>query len=368
MPLTSLEFLVLCIVVAGGIPVALVILWRRASRDTRWPLSLLIAGVLAAQLAAVVAVAVHVNREHGFYPDWPSLFGAQVLAPPVEPKKSEASQRSAASNRAFLPAASGTGRYRRTILKGPKSDISQTVMTWLPPGYDDHRNAGTVFPVVMVLGGAQVHIPFVVDRIDFARTATTEIRSGRMAPFVAVFPEINVALPVETECTDYPGSTQAYTWLNQDVRNWATQTLRVSADARHWGVVGWSTGGYCAALLHLRNPERFGAAASVEGYFTPDPSGSTGNLRQLLEQNETLAQESSPQWLIEHRRPKTVHLLVMTSNSDPQSRRQGLEFLARERDVPGIQAYLVPNVGHSLSAYRAVLGPILVWLGSLTDA
>ena len=57
----------------------------------------------------------------------------------------------------------------------------------------------------MVLGGAQVHIPYVVNRLDFAKTASKEIRSGRVAPFVAVFPEINVALPVETECTNYPG-------------------------------------------------------------------------------------------------------------------------------------------------------------------
>ncbi|MHB1475334.1 MAG: hypothetical protein ACYCV4_17270, partial [Dermatophilaceae bacterium] len=74
---------------------------------------------------------------------------------------------------------------------------------------------------MMVLGGAGVHIAYVVQRLDFARVASEEIRTGRMAPFVAVFAEINVALPVDTECTDYPGSTQAFTWLDQDVRNWA---------------------------------------------------------------------------------------------------------------------------------------------------
>lgn len=80
---------------------------------------------------------------------------------------------------------------------------------------------------------------------------------------MAAFLEIKVALPVETGCTDYPGSTQAFTWLNQDVRNWATSTLRVTADSRRWSVMSWSTRGYCAALLHLPDPERFGAAASV---------------------------------------------------------------------------------------------------------
>jgi len=373
LPLTSLRFLALCIGLAVSVPVALVILWRRAPRSSRWALPAVLVGVLVAQGAAVAAVAVNVNRDYGFYPTWSSLFGAQVVAPPVVTKATRLGLNSVArSSRPFLPVTSGsaseTGRYERITLKGTRSGISQTVMTWLPPQYHDRRYAQTRFPVVMVLGGAQVHIPYVVNRLDFAKTASKEIRSGRVAPFVAVFPEINVSLPVESECTDYPGSTQAYTWLNEDVRNWATGALRVATDARQWSVMGWSTGGYCATLLHLRNPERFGAAASVEGYFTPEPSWNTGNLGQLLKQNQTLAQESSAEWLIEHRRPRSVHLLVMTSNKDPQSRPQALEFLRRERNVPGIQPYVVANLGHSLDAYRAVLAPILGWLAAVADA
>jgi pimeloyl-ACP methyl ester carboxylesterase len=183
-----------------------------------------------------------------------------------------------------------------------------------------------------------------------------------------VFPEINVALPVETECTDYPGGTQAFTWLSQDVRNWATSTLRVTPDGRRWSVLGWSTGGYCAALLHLRTPERFGAAASFEGYFAPEPDSTTGNLSRLLTQYPALARESSPTWLVENRPPRSVHLLVSSSSMDPQSYPQALAFLRRERNVPGIQPYLVNNLGHSLDAYQAVLVPILNWLAAVADA
>jgi len=224
LPLTSLRFLALCIGLAAGTPVALVILWRRAPRSSRWALPVFLVGVLFAQAAAISAVAVSVNRDYGFYPTWSSLFGAQLVAPPVVTKVTHLGLNSVArSSRPSLPVTSGsaseTGRYERITLKGTQSGISQTVMTWLPPQYHDRRYAQTRFPVVMVLGGAQVHIPYVVKRLDFAKTASKEIRSGRVAPFVAVFPEINVALPVETECTNYPGSTQAYTWLNQDVRN-----------------------------------------------------------------------------------------------------------------------------------------------------
>jgi len=371
LPLTSLRFQVLCFGLAFAIPLALLILWRWAPRRSRWAVPAFLAGVLLAQAMAVAAVADKVNRDYGFYPTWSSLFGTPVAPPAGNPGRRLGLNGIVGSGRPVVPLTTGpasdTGRYERITLKGARTGISQTVMVWLPPQYHDRRYASTRFPVVMVLGGADVHIPYVVGRLHFAETASREIRSGRVAPFVAVFPEINVALPVETECTDYPGGTQAFTWLNQDVRNWATSALRVTTDGRRWSVMGWSTGGYCAALLHLRAPERFGAAASFEGYFTPEPDSTTGNLGQLLKKYPALAQESSPTWLTEHRPPPRVHLLVVSSVDDPQSYPEALAYLRLRQNVPGVQPYLVNGLGHSLDAYQAVLVPILSWLAAVAD-
>ena len=371
MPLTSVQLLVVCIVVAVGIPVALAILWRRIPRDARWAPPAILVAVLVGQMAAVAAVAVDVNRDYGFYPSWSSLFGTGLAPPVVANGVRLGLNAQVAPHRPILRVsdpATDTGRYEQVTLKGARSGITQTVIAWLPPQYGDRRYDRTRFPVVMVLGGADVRIASVIQRLDFARVASEEIHSGRVAPFVAVFPEINVALPVDTECSDYPGSTQAFTWLNQDVRNWATSKLRVATDGRQWSVMGWSTGGYCAALLHLRAPERFGAGASVEGYFNPEPDSTTGNLAQLLKQYPTFAHESSPTWLIQHRAPKSLHLLVMTSHQDPQSRPQSLQFLRRVRKIPGVQPYVVSGLGHTLDAYAAVLPPILGWLAAVADA
>ena len=370
MPLTSVRFLALCIGLAVAIPVALLILWRRAPQRSRWAIPVFLCGVLFAQGAAISAVAVKVNRDYGFYPTWSSLWGTPVASPVVQTGL-RLGLNGIGARQPVPPLTSGpasdTGRYERTTLKGAKSGISQTVIVWLPPQYYDRRFSQTRFPVVMVLGGADVGIQKVIDGITFARQASQEIRSGRVAPFVAVFPEINVALPVETECTDYPGGPQAFTWLNQDVRNWATSQLRVTGDGRRWAVMGWSTGGYCAALLHLREPARFGAAASVEGYFNPAPDTFTGDLRQLLKTFPGLYHESSAPWLIEHRPPARVHLLVMSSSTDPQSYPQARQFLRREQNVPGVQPYLVQSLGHSLDAYQTVLAPIMNWMAAVAD-
>ncbi|MEP7034547.1 MAG: alpha/beta hydrolase-fold protein [Actinomycetota bacterium] len=371
MPLTSLRFLVVCIVVAVSIPAALVALWRRAPRSSRWAIPAVLVCALFGQGAAVVAVAVDVNRNYGFYPSWASLFGTGA-ALPVVVNRTRIGLNGQTSPHRLLPGvsepASDTGSYSQVTLKGVRSGITKAVVAWLPPQYSDHRYDQTRFPVVMVLGGADVRTADVIQRLDFATVASEEIRSGRVAPFVAVFPELNVARPLDTECTDYPGSFQAFTWLNQDVRNWVTSRFRVTNDGRRWSVMGWSTGGYCAALLHLRSPERFGAAASVEGYFNPEPDSTTGNLAQLLTQDQTLAHDSSPTWLIQNRPPRSLHLLVMTSQQDPQSRPQSLQFLGRVRDIPGIQPYVVKGLGHTLDAYSAVLAPILGWLAEVAHA
>jgi hypothetical protein len=41
--------------------------------------------------------------------------------------------------------------------------------------------------------------------------------------------------------------------------------------------------------------------------------------------------------------------------------------LLREQNVPGVQPYIVQNVGHSLDAYQAVLAPILNWMAAVAD-
>ena len=371
MPLTSVRFFAFCVVLAIAIPVALLLLWRQSPRRSRWAIPVFLVGVLLAQATAISAVAVGVNRDYGFYPTWASLWGTPTAPPVIVAGARLGLHAVVGTRRPIVPLTSGSasdiGRFETTTLKGGMSGITQTVITWLPPQYHDRRYAKTRFPVVMVLGGADVHIQPVIDRLNFATVASAEIRSGRVAPFVAVFPEINVALPVETECVDYPGGPQAFTWLNQDVRNWATQTLRITPDGRRWSVMGWSTGGYCAAMLHLRGPSRFGAGASIEGYFNPAPDSFTGNLTQLLKASPTLYHQTSPMWLVENRPPARVHLLVMSSNTDPQSYPQARQFLRKEQNIPGIQPYIVQNVGHSLDAYHAVLAPTLNWMAAVAD-
>src|SRR5438045_1458563 len=82
-----MRLLLFCIVLAVASPALIgVLIWRhRNPRTPRWLLPAAVVVVLLAQGSAVAAVAVDVNRDYGFYPDWSSLFGTGV-APPVVAK------------------------------------------------------------------------------------------------------------------------------------------------------------------------------------------------------------------------------------------------------------------------------------------
>jgi enterochelin esterase-like enzyme len=372
-PLTSMRLLVFLVLLAVGGPVAVgVLMYRsRGLRRSPWVLPAAVAVVLVAQASAVAAVAVDVNRDYGFYPDWASLFGTGVAPPVVAKGVRLGLNGQAVPHRPILRVpepASGTGRYEEVTVKGALSGVTQTVVAWLPPQYGDRRYAKTRFPVVMVLGGSYRPVSLVVQRLHLATAASAEIKAGRVQPFIAVFPEINVSKTVDTECTDVPGAPQAFTWLDRDVPKWVTSKLRASHDYRQWSVMGWSTGGYCAALLHLRDPSRFAAAASIEGYYDPEPDATTGTLASALQQDPLLARDASPTWLIEHQPPLNLHLLVMTSMKDPQSRPQSLQFLANEKNVPGVQPYVLQDLGHTLDTFAAVLPPVLGWLADVAGA
>jgi len=58
----------------------------------------------------------------------------------------------------------------------------------------------------------------------------------------------------------------------------------------------------------------------------------------------------------------------MSSERDQPSLPQSLALLKRERDVPGIQPYVVADLGRSLDAYHDVLAPVLGWLADVANA
>src|SRR5439155_500945 len=88
-------------------------------------------------------------------------------------------------------------------------------------------------------------------------------------PAVLVMPDANGGDRISLQCLNQVGGPQDLTYLAMDLPAQIARMLRVSRPGRAWAVAGYSEGGFCAANMALRYPDRYGFAGVLSGYFTP---------------------------------------------------------------------------------------------------
>ena len=88
-------------------------------------------------------------------------------------------------------------------------------------------------------------------------------------PFIAVFPDGNAKTHIDSEWADsYDGKAMIETWLTTNVINTVEAgDIRPAADR---AILGFSMGGYGAAIIGLHHPELFGQIITLAGYFITD--------------------------------------------------------------------------------------------------
>ena len=132
-----------------------------------------------------------------------------------------------------------------------------------------------------------------------------------------------------------------------------------SADG--WGLMGYSTGGFCAAKLVLQHPDRYRAAVSLSGYYVPNS--------EELADDPVLDRIDSPLWLISHTRTPAVSLLMTASAQDqvdPAS--EAAQMIAAAKANPlakatDVQSFVAPlGGGHNQSAWEKMLPTAFTWL------
>ena len=89
------------------------------------------------------------------------------------------------------------------------------------------------------------------------------------APFIAVFPDGNATTHSDSEWADsYDGRAMIETWLTTRV----IQTIEAGniRNRNDRAIMGFSMGGYGAAIIGLHHPELFGQVVTLAGYFVID--------------------------------------------------------------------------------------------------
>lgn len=348
MSLTGTPLLVLILVLVLLAPIAVIWRWRAAARRGGPNGKKVGAGrvlaLVGCQLLAVFLTFLIANNSYGFYNSWTDLAGVGSDKP--------------ATISAHGLVHRGQGRTEIMKVSGGPSGASGDVLVWLPHQYDEQRYATKKFPVMMVLPGQPSQVQAMFLHFNFGAVATQEIDSGRVQPFVAVFPPLMIDPPRDTECTNVEAGPQALTWLQRDVPQATLTHLRVSDRPDRWSVMGWSTGGFCAAKLLLTESNRFTAAASLGGYYQPLLDNTTGRLFANRSQRDA----NSPLYLyLTKGLAPGTSLLLVSGRQDSESWPMTEKMINATQGNPNVYTYIFDQGGHNYRNYKDLLPGILGW-------
>jgi enterochelin esterase-like enzyme len=386
MGLTSGALLAVAIAAAAGSLVAIVWAWPRLARRRPAYLAARLGAIVISQLLVIAAFLIWLNGYFSFYTSWGQLPGAAAATQPVTAREAGAVARpvviyhsqpgpaerqspevlaEGAGSRPRLGVSAGpasTGRLLQVVIKGERTGLSSGPgYVYLPPQYFQPAYARTRFPVVLTLTGYPGQAWGTVHRLDLPPVAARLIAGGQLRPTVFVVLTVSPLFPLDTECTDVPGGPQVESFLAQDVPRAMEQTFRVTASPAGWGVLGYSTGGYCATKLAMMYPDRFSAVVAMAAYYqairgtyVPGLWGGSAGYRD----------ENSPDWRLRHLPAPPISELVTSSWVGEQTLPGTLAFLRLIHPPMRGYSLIIPQGGHNFHTWRGELPPSLKWLGS----
>ncbi len=349
---------------------AVIVIWPRLTPGTPWHLAGRVAALLLVNVLVLLTAATQLNASYLFFATWGDLRGAltghltqtslhrggaETKAPDLAVHGKAAV--AAASPPPLSQKVSSSGLVSYTV-HGAVSGLTGTVLVQLPRGYTS-TGAATRYPVLEAFHGYPseplnwvkvFHIPEAVDKV---------VRAHQLRQPLIVMPQIEFPRGVDTEGVNGPaGQPQVETWLTRDVPDWVGQTFRVVANRNAWATIGYSAGGFDAAMATVLHPAQYGAGIVLGGYFRPDfgpfyePFTSTSPLGVRYDLARAVTQHPPP-----------VSLWVETSHADPLSYRTSAQFLHATRAPMAVRGVVLQNAGHRDSVWIALLPEALRWLG-----
>jgi S-formylglutathione hydrolase FrmB len=369
MGLTSNKVLALAFVCAALLFIGTVWLWPRLARRNWRAVGGRVGLLLATQLVLFASVGLGANQAFGFYASWADLFGRETdqgvvvdhtaLRGAGGPLHVVGTRRVDAPGGASLP--SGVGQVQRVDIVGRTTHIATPAYVYLPPEYFQSRYRTRTFPATVVLTGYPGTAQALVDKLNYPRTALRLAKDGRMQPMILVMLRPTVAPPRDTECVDVPGGPRTESFFAKDLPDAVTVHYRVGKKPGSWGIVGDSTGGYCALKLAMHHPGVYAAGAGLSPYYKAPTDPTTGD---LFQGDGTLRNEANLWWYLKHRPAPDTSLLVTSSKAGEHNYKDTLKFIDRVRadNSTRIASIILDSGGHNFNTWRREIPPTLEWL------
>ncbi|MET9295751.1 alpha/beta hydrolase-fold protein [Streptomyces sp. NPDC003077] len=365
MGLTSNKVLLLAVIVAVALFGLTIWLWPRLSRQGWRPILGRIGLLLATQLSLFASVGLLANNAFGFYASWADLFG-QEQEPGVvtnyETGPDGTKLKMLGTQHVSVPGGSRPhvgGRIDKVLVSGERSKIASPAYVYLPPQYFQPAYAGKKFPAAVVLTGYPGTAEALYKKLHFPQTQHDLLRDGKMKPTILVMMRPTVAPPRDTECMDIPGGPQTETFFTQDLRKDLAGHYRIGERPENWGIVGDSTGGYCALKLTMRQPHAFSTAVALSGYYKAPIDPTTGDLFGGSAQRE---RENNLMWRQKHLPAPRVNLLVTSSKQGESNYNDTLRFIRHTKSPTRISSIILDSGGHNFNTWRREIPAALAWL------
>ncbi|MGW2848599.1 alpha/beta hydrolase [Streptomyces sp. NPDC001274] len=368
MGLTSKTLLVLAIVLAVVFFAATIWLWPRLSRRSVPAVSGRIGLMLATQVTIFVTVALVANNSFLFYGSWADLFGRkQDLGVVTDHAAATLASKNIVRVGEQRPQVPGgprpevSGRIDKVVVAGKRSGIESSAYVYLPPEYFQPAFSRRKFPAVEVLTGYPGVAENLLKGLDYPRTAHERVKAGRSQPMILVMLRPTVAPPRDTECVDIEGGPQTETFLAEDVPQAVSESYRVGRLARNWGIIGNSTGGYCALKIGLHHPDRFIASAGLSAYYRAAEDPTTGD---LFQGDQDARNRADLMWTLDNMPQPDSSFLVTTSRHGEGNYTTTRRFISKVKAPAQVSSIVLDSGGHNFNTWRREIPSALDWLSS----
>ncbi|MGW7545734.1 alpha/beta hydrolase [Streptomyces sp. NPDC054770] len=376
MGLTSDKMLALTILLAVLLFVGTVWSWPRLARRSLRAVSGRVGLLLATQLALFACLGIAVNQAFGFYASWGDLLGTETdqgvvvnhtAGGPAGGPVQVVSTSEVHGMGGSLPRTAG--QVQQVDIVGRTTHIATPAYVYLPPEYFQPQYRTRTFPVVVVLSGYPGTARALVDKLHYPRTEQHLVRAGRMRPTILVMLRPTVAPPRDTECVDVPHGPQTETFFARDLPDAVRAHYRAAGNGKPggWGIVGDSTGGYCALKLAMHHPGVYAAGAGLSPSYKAPLDPTTGD---LFQGDRNLQNRADLWWFLRHEPAPDTSLLVTSSKVGETNYKATLKFIAsvEATKLTRISSIILDSGGHNFNTWRREIPATLEWLsGRLGD-
>ncbi|MER6421246.1 alpha/beta hydrolase-fold protein [Streptomyces sp. NPDC001137] len=374
MGLTSNKVLLLAVMFAVLLFVGTVWVWPRLARRNWRAVSGRVGLLFGTQLALFLSVGLAANQAFGFYASWADLFGQEKAQGVVVNHTAFGASGGPLQviDTARVRGAGGSGpqaggQIQRVDIVGRTTNIATPAYVYLPPEYFQPQYRTRTFPAAVVLTGYPGTAQALVDKLHYPSTAQGLAKNGRMQPMILVMLRPTVAPPRDTECVDIPGGPKTETFFAKDLPDAVLAHYRVGKKPGSWGIIGDSTGGYCALKLAMHHPGVFAAAAGLSPYYKAPTDPTTGD---LFHGDKRLRNRADLWWCLKHLPGPDTSLLVTSSKIGESNYKATLKFIegVRATNRTRISSIILDSGGHNFNTWRREIPATLQWIsGRLSD-